>query len=152
MSVCDPKMPKYHRLSHIWHVRCKQVEWRNSKFMPVICFTYNFVRQTRYFQGQNLHRGSCNYICDHALLNLSKELTKSNKIQGLLSILSLFRNKLKNSVMQGHKRSIFYLSYDVNFFYFVSYFWCEKAKMWCLLDIFDKVTKICNLPQVVNWF
>ena len=38
------------------------------------------------------HRGS--YMSAHVLLNLLNELGKSDKMRGLLSILSLFRNKL----------------------------------------------------------
>ena len=35
-------------------------------------------------------------MSDHVLLNLLKELRKSDKMRGLLSILSLFRNKFIN--------------------------------------------------------
>ena len=38
-----------------------------------------------------IHRGS--YMSAHVLLNLLNELRKRNKMQGLPSILSLFRNK-----------------------------------------------------------
>ena len=40
---------------------------------------------------QNIHRGS--YMSGHVLLNLLNELSKRDKMQGLLSILSLFRNE-----------------------------------------------------------
>ena len=48
----------------------------------------------------------------HLLLNLLNELGKRDKMQGLPSILSLFRNKLKkiNNTRSGMLR--FYLSYD----------------------------------------
>ena len=36
---------------------------------------------------------SCLYLEDHILLNLLNELWKSNKMRGLPSILSLFRNE-----------------------------------------------------------
>ena len=39
-----------------------------------------------------LHRGS--YMSAYVLLNLLKELGKRDKIRGLLSILSFFRNKV----------------------------------------------------------
>ena len=42
------------------------------------------------------------------LLNLSKELGKRDKMQGLPSILSLFRNKFNKSTNVR-----FYLSYDI---------------------------------------
>ena len=38
----------------------------------------------------------------HVLLNLFKELGKSDKMLGLPSILSLFRNGSINSIMQEH--------------------------------------------------
>ena len=41
--------------------------------------------------GQVLYRGS--YMSAHVLLNLLNELGKSDKMQGLPSILSLFRNE-----------------------------------------------------------
>ena len=39
----------------------------------------------------------------HVSLNLLNHLGKSDKIQGLLSILSLFRNKFNNSIIQEHE-------------------------------------------------
>ena len=36
----------------------------------------------------------------HVLLNLLNELRKSDKMQGLSSILSLFRNVFNNSIIQ----------------------------------------------------
>ena len=49
-------------------------------------------------QALRLYRGS--YMSAHILLNLLNELRKSDKMQGLSSILSLFRkefNKFNNS-------------------------------------------------------
>ena len=37
------------------------------------------------------------------LLNQLNELRKSDKMRGLPSILSLFRNELKNSIIHGHE-------------------------------------------------
>ena len=39
----------------------------------------------------------------HVLLNLFNELGKIDKMRGLLSILSLFRNKLITSIIQEHE-------------------------------------------------
>ena len=39
----------------------------------------------------------------HVLLNLLNKLRESDKMQGLPSILSLFRNKFINSKIQEHK-------------------------------------------------
>ena len=41
--------------------------------------------------NRNLHRGS--YMSAHVLLNLLNELGKRDKMRGLPSILSLFRNE-----------------------------------------------------------
>ena len=43
------------------------------------------------FQAEKLYRGS--YMSAHVLLNLLNELGKSDKMRGLPSILSLFRNE-----------------------------------------------------------
>ena len=48
-----------------------------------------------------IHRGS--YMSAHDLLNLLNELRKSDKMPGLPSILSLFRNMFINSILQEHK-------------------------------------------------
>ena len=39
----------------------------------------------------------------HVVLNLLNELGKSDKMQGLLSILAFFRTKLINSIIDEHK-------------------------------------------------
>ena len=39
----------------------------------------------------------------HVLLNLLNELRKSDEMSGLVSILSLFRNCLINSIIQEHE-------------------------------------------------
>ena len=39
----------------------------------------------------------------HNLLNLLNELRKRDKMRGLPSILSLFRNEFINSIIQGHE-------------------------------------------------
>ena len=48
-------------------------------------------------------------MCAHVLLNLLNELRKRDKMLGLLSILSLFRNEFR-----------FYLSYDKYFVNLIS--------------------------------
>ena len=45
------------------------------------------------------------------LLNLLKELGKSDKLQGLPSILSLFRNE--NSIIQEHECLESFIIYDI---------------------------------------
>ena len=49
--------------------------------------------------GSVINRGS--YMSAHVLLNLSNELRKSDKIRGLLSILSFCRNKFDKFIYTG---------------------------------------------------
>ena len=42
----------------------------------------------------------------HVLLNLLNEFGKRDKMRGLPSILSLFRNKFNNSIIQEHECKI----------------------------------------------
>ena len=51
--------------------------------------------------GQSVNRGS--YMSVHFLLNLLNELKKRDKMRGLPSILSLFRNEFNNSLTQEHE-------------------------------------------------
>ena len=57
-----------------------------------------------------LHRGS--YMSAHVLLDLSNELRKRDKIQGLSSILSLFRNGFNkfNNTRAGMLDSIYHMT------------------------------------------
>ena len=48
-----------------------------------------------------MFRGS--YMSAHVLLNVLNKLRKRDKMQGLQSILSLFRNEFINSILQEHK-------------------------------------------------
>ena len=57
------------------------------------------------------HRGS--YIRAHVLLNLSNELGQGDKIRGLPSILSLFRNEFNKFNKKISTNVRFYLSYDI---------------------------------------
>ena len=50
----------------------------------------------------------------HVLLNLLNELRKRDKMRGLPSILSLFRNEFNEFIIQEHEYR-FYLSYDKYF-------------------------------------
>ena len=43
------------------------------------------------------------YMSAHVLLNLLNKLRKRDKMGGLPSILSLFRNRLVNSIIQEHE-------------------------------------------------
>ena len=56
------------------------------------------------------HRGS--YMSAHVLLNLLNKLRKSDKMQGLLSSLSLFRNKINkfNNTRAGMLDSIYHMT------------------------------------------
>ena len=94
----------------------------------------HFIDPLRFITASNVtNRGS--YVIAHVLLNLSYELRKSDKMRGLPSILSLFRNefnkfnhtgarmldsiyhmtlKLLKKVIFGMETSIFcHLSYNV---------------------------------------
>ena len=57
----------------------------------------------------------------HVLLILLNELGKRDKMLGLPSILSLFRNEFNKFNKTG-----FYLSYDIRII-LKSYFWCENV-------------------------
>ena len=58
----------------------------------------------------------------HVLLNLLNELRKRDKMRGLQSILSLFRNKFNKFNNTGSGKNVrFYLSYDIKII-FKSYF------------------------------
>ena len=62
---------------------------------------------------RNLRTSTINggsYISAHVLLNLLNELRKSDKTGGLLSILSLFRNKFNKFNNTGAR---FYLSHEI---------------------------------------
>ena len=50
----------------------------------------------------------------HVLLNISNKLRKRNKMRGLQSILSLFRNKFNKFNNTGAQNVRFYLSQDIN--------------------------------------
>ena len=49
----------------------------------------------------------------HVYLNLLKVLAKRDKLQGLLSIFSLFRNEFNNSIIFKSTNVRLYLSYDI---------------------------------------
>ena len=55
-------------------------------------------------------------MSDHVLLNLLNELGKSDKMRGLPSILSLFRNKLNkfNNTVE-HEFKILFITWHLNF-------------------------------------
>ena len=50
------------------------------------------MRQLKYAADNHINRGS--YMSAHVLMNLLNELEKRDKMRGLPSILSLFRNKI----------------------------------------------------------
>ena len=53
------------------------------------------------------NRGS--YMSAHVLLNLLNELGKRDKMRGLPSILSLFRNEFNNSIKHEHSCKILFI-------------------------------------------
>ena len=63
----------------------------------------------------------------HVLLNLLNKLGKRDKIRSLFSILSLFRNEFKSSIMHDTKVR-FYLSYDIKII-FQSYFGVKNVRL-----------------------
>ena len=67
---------------------------------------------------RGVHRGS--YISAHVLLNLLNELGKSDKMRGLPSILSLFRNDFNKFKNTGAR---IFDSKLMNLKYFVIVFW-----------------------------
>ena len=66
-----------------------------------------------------LYRGS--YVSAHVLLNLSNELRKRGKMQGLQSILSLFRNEFSKFINTGVRMLdfIYYMSLKILEFAFL---------------------------------
>ena len=67
--------------------------------MDIIAFLC--LQESLYCMISRLNRGS--YMSDHVLLNLLNELGKRDKMRGLPSILSLFRNEFNNSIKQEHE-------------------------------------------------
>ena len=63
----------------------------------------------------------------HVLLNLFNELGKSDKMRGLMSIVSLFRNKFNKFNNTGARMldSIYQMASN----YLKSHFWCENVKI-----------------------
>ena len=63
----------------------------------------------------------------HVLLNLLNELGKIDKIRGLPSILSLFRNEFHKFNNTGARMfdSIYHMALN----YLKSHFWCENVKI-----------------------
>ena len=63
----------------------------------------------------------------HVLLNLVNKLRKRDKMRGLPSILSLFRNEF-NEFNYRSTNVGFYLSYDIKII-LKSYFWRENGRV-----------------------
>ena len=84
---------------------------------------YNRINLTSLKQ-KRINRGS--YTSTHVLLNLFNQLKERDKMRGLSSILSLFRNvcnkcnKTRARMLDTNVR--FYLSYDIKII-FKSHFW-----------------------------
>ena len=79
--------------------------------------------------NHGINRGS--YISVHVLLHLLNELRNRDKMRGLPSILSLFRNEFKNSVIQEYECLIIFIirHYD----YLKTLFSCVKTLIFCHL-------------------
>ena len=77
------------------------------------------------FVAHRQHRGS--YNCAHVLLNLLNELGKRDKMRGLPSILSLFRNELNkfNNTRARMLDSIYHMTNTLK-----SHFW-RKNVIFC---------------------
>ena len=73
-------------------------------------------------QRSNINRGS--YMCAHVLLNLLNELGKRDKMRGLPSILSLFRNEFNkfNKTRARMLDFIYHMTNTLN-----SHFWRKKT-------------------------
>ena len=71
-----------------------------------------------------INRGS--YMSAHVLLNLSNKLGKSEKMRGLPSIISLFRNKLHTFNNTGARMldSIYHMTVK---YFCIRFFWCENV-------------------------
>ena len=63
----------------------------------------------------------------HVLLNLLNEFGKRNKMGGLLSILSLFRNKFNKFNNTGAR--LLDSAYHMTLKYSKLHFWCENVKI-----------------------
>ena len=59
------------------------------------------IRTKKKKETNGIYRGS--YMSAHVLLNLLNKLGKRDKMRGVPSILSLFRNELINSIIQEHE-------------------------------------------------
>ena len=73
-----------------------------------------------------LYRGS--YMSAHVLLNLLNKLRKSDKMRGLPSILSLFRNTLNKFNNTGARILDSIYSHDIKIALNL-HFWCENVNM-----------------------
>ena len=91
-----------------------------------ISYTINHTRETVFYsiipnnnsKENNIHRGS--YMSAHVLLNLLNEFGKRDKMRGLPSVLSLFRNKFNkfNNTRARILDSIYYMTNTLK-----SHFW-----------------------------
>ena len=87
-------------------------------------------------------------ISDHVLLNLLNELGKRDKMQGLLSILSLFRNEFyKLNYTSTNVR--YYLSNDIKIT-LKSHFWRKNVIILSFLAL--KICYVCNVVMGVITF
>ena len=80
----------------------------------------------------------------HVLLNLLNELGKRDKMQGLLSILSLFRNQINKFNNTGARMldSIYHMTNTLK-----SHFWCKNVLLLslCTQRCFGRHNVSCNL-------
>ena len=77
------------RLSHTQSL--EKYEGHANIYMQTVQTLMNLASTCNYFLTHQLHRGP--YMSVHVLLNLLNELGKRDKMRGLLSISSLFRNE-----------------------------------------------------------
>ena len=78
------------------------------------------------FDFMLINRGS--YMSTHVLLNLLNELRTRDKVRGLPSILSLFRNKFNKFYNTG-ARMLDYINHMSSKIILKQYFWRENVRI-----------------------
>ena len=95
---------------------------RTVPFLRKIIFISSYTEKNNYFLLYKLNRGS--YMSAHVLLNLLNELGKRDKMRGLPSILSLFRNEFNkfNKTRARMLDSIYHMTNTLK-----SHFWRKNV-------------------------
>ena len=108
-------------LISLWVLLGIGVEQICINFVDLLCNTENANHPT-HFPDVRLHRGS--YMSAHVLLNLLNELGKRDKMWGLPSILSIFRNEFNkfNNTRARMSDSIYHMTNTLK-----SHFWRKNV-------------------------